>query len=202
MQPKYLRKHEGNFTKNSINIYILNASKSVIKGVRISMKIIEILKKIEQDSNCRFVSNTDFTSELALPEDLNYFFSKYDSLEMFLDKPYGIKIVSSSEFIPTSKRLYPEDDVIWEELEGDISNEWYLIAESEQINQYISIDMNKSRFGYCYDSFLETHATPGESQIIAKSFTELLEQLYSSKGENWFWLSENFDSYGDAYDGM
>lgn len=72
---------------------------------------------------------------------------------MFLDKPYGIKIVSSNEFIPTSKRLYPEDDIIWEELEGDISNEWYLIAESEQINQYISIDLSKSHFGYCYDSF-------------------------------------------------
>ncbi|QPQ30190.1 SMI1/KNR4 family protein [Lysinibacillus sp. JNUCC 51] len=166
------------------------------------MKIIEIINKIEQDSNCRLVKKiTDFKSELALPEDLHYFFSNYDSLQMFLDKPYGIKIVSSNEFIPTSKRLYPEDDVIWEELEDDISNDWYLIAESEQINQYISIDMSNSHFGYCYDSFLETHATPGDSQIIAKSFTELLEHLYSSKGENWFWLAENFESYGDAYDG-
>jgi len=166
------------------------------------MRIIEIIKKIEQDSNCRLMKRiTDFTSELALPKDLNYFFSNYDSLQMFIDKPYGIKIVSSNEFIPTSKRLYPEDDVIWEELEGDISNEWYLIAESEQINQYISMDMSKSHLGNCYDSFLETHATPGDSQIIAKSFTELLEHLYSSKGENWFWLAENFEPYGDAYDG-
>lgn len=133
------------------------------------MKIIEIIQKIVQDSNCRLVKRTtDFTNELALP---------------------------------TSKRLYPEDDVIWEELEGDISNEWYLIAESEQINQYISIDLSDSHLGYCYDSFLETHATPGESQIIAKSFTELLEHLYASKGENWFWLADNFESYGDAYDG-
>ncbi|WP_217492509.1 SMI1/KNR4 family protein [Paenibacillus sp. KS1] len=181
-------------------IHILHASKFEIKGV--IMKIIEIIKKIEQDSNCRLVKRTtDFTNEFALPEDLNYFFSHYDSLQMFSDKPYGIKIVSSNEFIPTSKRLYPEDDVIWEELEGDISNEWYLIAESEQINQYISIDLSDSHLGYCYDSFLETHATPGDSQIIAKSFTELLEHLYASKGENWFWLTDNFKSYGDAYDG-
>ncbi|MBG9452538.1 hypothetical protein ABE61_00115 [Lysinibacillus sphaericus] len=166
------------------------------------MKIIEVIKKIEQDCNCKLVKrNTEFRSELALPEDLNYFFSNYDSLYIFVDKPYGLKIVSSNEFIPTSKRLYPEDDVIWEELEGDVSNEWYLIAESEQINQYISIDMSKSHFGYCYDSFLDTHATQGDSQIIAKSFTELLERLYASKGENWFWLTENFKSYGDAYDG-
>jgi len=165
------------------------------------MKITEIIKKIEQDRNCSLVKRTtDFTSELALPKDLNYFFSNYNSLQMFVDKPYGIKIVSSNEFIPTSKRIYPEDDVIWEELEGDLSNEGFLIAESEQISQYISIDMSKSHFGYCYDSYLDTHATPGDSQIIAKSFTELLENLYSSKGENWFWLTENFKSYGDAYD--
>ncbi|MFP3917100.1 hypothetical protein U5N28_04745 [Lysinibacillus telephonicus] len=48
-------------------------------------------------------------------------------------------------------------------MEGNISNEWYLFAESEQINQYISIDMNKSRLGYCYDSFLEIRSAPGES---------------------------------------
>ncbi|UED78806.1 SMI1/KNR4 family protein [Lysinibacillus sp. CD3-6] len=157
---------------------------------------------MELDSNCKVVKrDTDYISELALPKDVKYFFSNYDSLHMFLDKPYGIKIVSSNEFIPTSKRLYPADDVIWEELEGDISNEWYLIAESEEINQYISIDLSKSHLGYCYDSFLETHATPGDSQIIAKSFTDLLELLYSSKGEHWFWLAENFMPHGDAYDG-
>ncbi|MGE8342955.1 MAG: hypothetical protein ACN6OI_18140 [Flavobacterium sp.] len=60
--------------------------------------------------------------------------------------------------------------------------------------------MRKSHLGYCYDSFLETHANPDESMIIAKSFTELLERLYSSNGEDWFWLDDEFESYGDAYD--
>jgi len=31
------------------------------------------------------------------------------------------------------------------------------------------------RSEFYYDSFIETHATPDESPIIAKSFTELLE---------------------------
>ena len=68
---------------------------------------------MELDSNCKVVKrDTDYISELALPKDVKYFFSNYDSLHMFLDKPYGIKIVSSNEFIPTSKRLYPADDVV------------------------------------------------------------------------------------------
>lgn len=165
------------------------------------MTIKDILKKIGNNENCKIVKNKcDFKNELNLPNDLKYFYENYETIELFLDKPYGIRIVSLNQFIPTNKKLFPEDDVIWEELEDDISNEWYLIAESEQQSQYISIDLRKSHLGYCYDSFLETHANPDESMIIAKSFTELLERLYSSNGEDWFWLEDEFESYGDAYD--
>lgn len=165
------------------------------------MGIKDIISKIEQNSNCKLAARkSNFACDLTLPEDLKYFYDNYDSLEFFLDKPYGIKIIPLKEFIPTNKRLYPEDDVIWEELKDDISNNWYLIAESEKLSQYISIDISNPHFGYCYDSFLETHATPGDSQIIAKSFTELLERLYFSKGGDWFWLDGSFESYGDAYD--
>ncbi|MDU6207362.1 hypothetical protein [Veillonella sp.] len=41
--------------------------------------------------------------------------------------------------------------------------------------------LEQKRFGFCYDSFIETHATPDESPIIAKSFTELLEKLVSNE---------------------
>ncbi|MDU5003444.1 MAG: RHS repeat-associated core domain-containing protein [Veillonella sp.] len=37
------------------------------------------------------------------------------------------------------------------------------------------------RSEFYYDSFIETHATPDESPIIAKSFTELLEKLVSNE---------------------
>ena len=83
------------------------------------------------------------------------------------------------------------DDVIWEELADDISNDWFMIASSQELSQYISIDLNKKRFGFCYDSFIETHATPDESPIIAKSYTELLEKLVSNEKE-WFWLDSSF----------
>jgi glycosyltransferase involved in cell wall biosynthesis len=39
----------------------------------------------------------------------------------------------------------------------------------------------------------------GECPVIAKSFTELLNQLVQNNGERWYWLKEDFESLGDAY---
>ena len=55
------------------------------------------------------------------------------------------------------------------------------------------------RSEFYYDSFIKTHATPDESPIIAKSYTELLEKLVSNEKEC-FWLDSSFQSYGDAYE--
>lgn len=110
--------------------------------------------------------------------------------------------MSLSELKITNSVLFPPEDVIWEELEDDISQKWYLIAKSESLSQYISIDLSEVNIGKCYDSFLETHANPNDSPIISKNFTELLVRLYATKGKNWFWLESNFESYGDAYDGV
>jgi len=51
------------------------------------------------------------------------------------------------------------------------------------------------RSEFYYDSFIKTHATPDESPIIAKSYTELLEKLVSNEKE-----CSSFQSYGDAYE--
>ena len=60
--------------------------------------------------------------------------------------------------------------------------------------------MSKNRLGYCYDSFWDRYCVVGEQSIITKSFTELLERIYASKGNMWYWMREDFSSYGDAYD--
>jgi len=135
----------------------------------------------------------------SLPKDLEFFYENYEYAILNIDTSCEIRISSLSELQPTNQILYPADDVIWEELADDISNDWFMIASSQELSQYISIDLNKKRFGFCYDSFIETHATPDESPIIAKSFTELLEKLVSNEKE-WFWLDSSFQSYGDAYE--
>ena len=60
--------------------------------------------------------------------------------------------------------------------------------------------MSKNRLGYCYDSFWDRYGIAGEQAIIAKSFTELLDRIYNSNGNIWYWIEKNFTPYGDAYD--
>jgi hypothetical protein len=54
--------------------------------------------------------------------------------------------------------------------------------------------------GRCYDSDWDRHAMPGYSQIIALSFSELLNSLLKAKGEKIYWEQKDFKLYGDAYD--
>ena len=60
--------------------------------------------------------------------------------------------------------------------------------------------MAKERLGKCYDSFWDRHGVVGECGIVALNFTELVSQLYSNQGKNLFWLDDNFNYIGDAYD--
>lgn len=62
--------------------------------------------------------------------------------------------------------------------------------------------MSKNRLGYCYDSFWDRYGVVGEQPIIANSFTELLEQLFKGKGGYYYWLQDNFECIGDAYDNL
>lgn len=165
-------------------------------------KLNNILNEIKSDNNCRLLkldSEITINDGLKYPKDLSFFLENYGGIELFLDKPYGIKIVGMSRFVNANKEFYPDGDVIWEELKGDISNEWYIIAENFETNQYITIDMNTDRLGVCYDSFYEVHADPDFSPIIANSFTNLLENLYKSKGMSLYWNDSGFKSLGNAY---
>jgi len=73
-----------------------------------------------------------------------------------------------------------------------------LVMETVKVQKRLITDIDL-RSEFYYDSFIETHATPDESPIIAKSYTELLEKLVSNEKE-WFWLDFSFQSYGDVYE--
>jgi hypothetical protein len=164
------------------------------------MSLEEILFKIDNNPKCKLIRNNK-ERELPsyLPTDLLLFYQQYDGIDFFNKESYSIQIVPFNELKQTNKVLFSPNDVIWEELEHDISMDWYLIAKSEQLAQYISIDFSLKTKGFCYDSFLETHANPNESSIISKSFIELLDRIYNAKGRDWYWLESNFQAYGDAY---
>ena len=47
--------------------------------------------------------------------ELNFF----SYLGLFENESFGIKIIGKEEFVSTNEYLYPKNDVIWEELDGD-----------------------------------------------------------------------------------
>lgn len=165
------------------------------------MNITELIDLIKQDENCEIKpANKEIALPANIPNDLKEFYELTDGIKLFENEPYGITITGREEFIPTNKYLYPKDDVIWEELEGEVCNEWYLIAKVDEMRQYISIDLTAERLGQCYDSFYEIHSLEGDSTIVAKNFTDLLTKLYQNKGQHWYWLQDDFEKLGDAYD--
>ncbi|CAL2055566.1 SMI1/KNR4 family protein [Tenacibaculum sp. 190524A05c] len=166
-------------------------------------KLKELIKIISKDSDCKILEpNTEIIIDKKIPDDLHLFFKLTNGINLFENESFGIKIIGKEEFISTNKYLYPDDDVIWEELQNDITNEWYLIAKNQELAQYVSIDLTDRNFGKCYDSYLSTHGEEGMSEIIANSFTELLWNLYISKGkgESWYWNDSKFEKIGDAFD--
>ena len=130
---------------------------------------------------------------LSLPVDLDEFYESCGGARLFQNSEYGINIVTPQEFVLANPVIVGEtfDD-------EDISSNWYIVANNGG-GEYITIDLGINRTGRCYDSFYDRHAVAGESKIIAMSFMELLERIMQSKGEYWYWLSNQFD-LGDAYD--
>lgn len=129
---------------------------------------------------------------ISIPEDLSKFYELCGGMSLFSNADYGIDIVPPDEF----ERANPV--IVGEDVAEDISFNWFIIAKSGE--QYITIDLSAERFGHCYDSFWDRHGIIGETQIIAKNFENLLDNLIRGRGTHWYWLSSEFENLGDAYD--
>lgn len=158
------------------------------------MKILELIQSIQKDESCHLNPPKMIVLPETTPSDLRLFFEHTDGGILFEGTSYSIEIVGREAFISTNMYLFQEEP------EGEVSNQWYLIAKSDLLSQYISIDLTKERNWQCYDSFYEIHAMRGNSAIIGRNFTELLESLYKAKWMYWYWLVEDFVKLGDAYD--
>ncbi len=121
------------------------------------------------------------------------FYEVCGGIDLFKNKQYGFEIVKPKEFVLANPLI------IGELCEEDISSKWYIICKDSEDN-YITIDLCKEKNGKCYDSFWDRHGVVGECSVIAISFTELIERLFRSKGKSLYWLDDNFEYIGDAYD--
>lgn len=131
--------------------------------------------------------------EDVLPADLLEFYRLCGGADLFTSADFGVSIVSPDQFLPANPII------VGEKCEYDISSHWYIIADIGDGN-YLTIDLHPNRLGTCYDSHWDSHGVAGSSTVIAHSFTDLLERLFRSKGDHWYWYRDDFKSLGVAYD--
>ncbi|MCC5803750.1 SMI1/KNR4 family protein [Rossellomorea vietnamensis] len=160
-------------------------------------KIKQLLTQVRTLPHCRIFEPSGIPiideEKHILPNDLKEFYSLCGGLVLFENEEYPIYIVSPDKFVLANPII------VGELCEEDISSNWYIIG-NDGTDDYLTIDLKEDRLGRCYDSFFDRHGLVGESQIIATSFTDLLERLIKNKGQYWYWLRSDFISLGDAYD--
>ncbi|MFB9324679.1 SMI1/KNR4 family protein [Paenibacillus aurantiacus] len=155
----------------------------------------EVLQLIASLPSCRVnpPSGIPRTDGYQLPPDITRFYELCGGVQLFENKEYCCQVVPPHEFVLSNPII------VGELVEEDISSNWFIVVHDGN-GDYISLDLNPKRIGKCYDSFWDRHGVVGECPVVARSFTELLNQLVQNNGGRWYWLEEDFESLGDAYD--
>ena len=158
--------------------------------------MVELLDRIRLDPACEVrppAGVPQVRHRDQVPSDVAEFYSLCGGVTLFAGADYTCEFISPSEL----RRANPM--IMGEEFPDDITDSWYVIVHDFN-GDYLSIDFAPERCGRCYDSFHERHGLAGDCPIIAKSLTNLLEQLFDNRGGYWYWLESGFASLGDAYD--
>jgi hypothetical protein len=160
------------------------------------MTIDELLATISADAACRVhspVGEPHLEPEHVLPPDVRRFYQVCGGVDLFTDRDY------SHFILPPDAVVLANLVLVGERARDDRSDSWYLIAHDGN-GDYLTLDCGPERTGWCYDSFHETHGQPGETPVIAHSFTDLLARCYANQGGYPYWLRADFGPLGDAYD--
>lgn len=160
------------------------------------MMIKDLIQRAIAEPDCKVVPPLGVPTVAdghKLPGDIIEFYELCGGVELFTNSENPCRIVSPNEF------NLANPVIVGDICEDDISADWYIIADYYNGN-HLTIDLNPSRLGRCYDSFSETHGLVGETPIIAFSFQELLTRLLDNKGQRFYWLTDSFEPLGDAYD--
>lgn len=156
-----------------------------------------IIDKIRLDANCVVYAPAKLPSVLekfAIPDDVMEFYRLCGGMEIYCKSSLGFRIMPADKVMPVNPLI------IGEMYEEDISSNWFAIAQDGNGN-YISIDFSRgTKNGFCYDSAIDRHGLVGDCAIVAKCFTDLLTNLYASKGQSIYWTEPDFQYLGDAYD--
>ena len=159
--------------------------------------ISELIRQIRMEPGCSVAPPGGVPEARPghlIPDDVLEFYRAAGGASFFSDKDYAFHVLPPDQVRRANPVLVPG----YEET-GDISDAWYLIVGDGQ-GEYLTVDCHPTRLGRCYVSFHETHGLVGDTPIIAASFTELLGRLLDNRGEYPYWLRDDFERMGDAYD--
>lgn len=154
----------------------------------------DILDELQSRDDCAFLPATRLPAVpegLKLPSDVVAFYSRFSEARLFghpSDPRYHIP--PPGEFVQIGIAIYGQPTV------EPVQHSWYALAHVQDGN-YIAIDGHPSRLGYCYDAFHETLDSLDYCQVIAHSFTKLMNRAAESRDEAW-WLNDKFKMYGYA----
>ena len=127
----------------------------------------------------------------VLPEDVKEFYGLCGGAKLFESSAFGITIVPPDRMVVANPVILigvTEEQL--EESRGHPSWSWHIIGEGPNA-QYVTIDLAPERLGVCYNSFWDVH--PGNSEVIARSFTEFLIRLLTHGGDSLQWDDPSFD---------
>ena len=153
-------------------------------GTRIH-ELLEITKMIQ---TCQIHPPEGFPilqEQHLLPDDLKEFYEMCGGIDLFVDSGFPSRI-------PPPSQVRLANDVLFKDMSSEekkktrqhISWSWYIIVEAPS-SQYITIDLAPERLGQCYNSSWLYH--PGNSYIVAQSFTNMLDRLIGARGHTEFW---------------
>lgn len=162
------------------------------------MDIDSIIRDIRESPHCIIHPSGGMpiiSREHTLPNDLKRFYEQCGGISLFPRRDYAIEIISAAGLVLANPII------IGESCQDDITASWYILGRSDA-QEMVTIDLSERRLGRCYDSFWDRHGVPGDCAIIANSFTELVARLFAGGGDYWYWLRDDFERIGDAYDDL
>lgn len=174
-----------------------NAFPSVGRDRVPASRVADLVAAIRRDPRCVVhapVGPAALPTGFELPPPgLAEFYELCGGIDLFLSADCGARIV------PPAGLARANLEILGAELPEDRSHAWFVLAR-DAAEPIAVIDLHPERLGRCYDSFHETYGLVGDMNVVARDFGGLLSHLLAAGGTYWYWLKDDWDRLGDAYD--
>lgn len=167
-------------------------------------ELIDLLGKMSNHPNCLMKPSAgmpEIRPGHVLPEDLQLFYRHCGGLRVIDGEEEWARIVAPDEVIQSWAGicfLTPEE---LEEGRDCPSWSWYVIGCGERgTGHHISVDLDPTRVGNYYYGFWDSFAEKGSSPVVATSFFDLVDRMWTSRGKSFNPHEPEFRSLGDFYE--